>query len=90
MNEKRKPADLQLYSVLLCVGLSLPVAFAGPLLVGKYLGSGWGLFAALGSFVGIFYFGLRFAKAPTTFIGWLVGLIVSLLIVVFEFMHFRH
>lgn len=80
---------LRFYSFLICIGLSLPMTLAVPLFVGRYCGYGWGLVAAIAVFVGWLCVGIRFAKAPTIFMGLFLGLLVSLSIAVFEFIRLR-
>ena len=76
---------------LFCVGAILVFCLSAPSLLGRFVGHGWGLFAAIADIVGWFYLNHKYCGknklALSTRIIWLLFLAFLVVNAAFEFTH---
>lgn len=73
--------------ILVTLAICLQLVFVAPLVVGEYVGHGWGGWAAVVNVAGWLYGGFRMSMAPTTRLIWLFDLMILIFLSIHEFQH---
>ena len=97
-NTQRKPENrftfFRVFREVFCVGAILVLCLIAPSVLGRFVGHGWGLLAAIADIFGWFYLNHKYCGKNrlvlSTRIIWLLLLASLIVIATFEFTHLSH